>query len=54
MPHAVNLKHGLWEWSAVTDEFVYGYLHFPAMWAPGQRPVRELCPLKLQRQTHRK
>ena len=25
----------------------YGYLHFPAVWASGQRPVGELCPLTI-------
>lgn len=28
--------------------FAYSYLHFPAVWAPCQRPVCELCPLELR------
>lgn len=47
----VNL-HTARGWRGRNGWFAYGYLHFPAVRAPGQRPVRELCPLEWSRGRH--
>lgn len=53
MPKDVNLQCKITVRRKGRDGWIaYSYLHFPAVWAPGQRPVCELCPLKSQRERH--
>lgn len=47
-PEDANVRRE--EGGDVMHELLYSYLHFPAVWAPGQRSVCELCPLELRRE----